>query len=138
MNSVIERKIRSNHGSVKDRKAEVVEQVKLDAGQIAVGEERFRVLLDEREIEAIEQIIGAVATTHAGNDGAVWIGECRVKICEALFRSTGKKERPAFLSICAEAGSEAECAQALKTAVYPLGLCERGGRKNADASSFWD
>ena len=138
MHAVFESKIRSDHGSVKRGKAEVVEQVKLDAGQIAVGEERLGMLSDQREIEAIEQVVGAVPATHAGNDGAVWIGECSVQIGEALLRRSGKEERPAFLSVCAEAGSEAECAQALKTAVYALGVCERGGRNHADASAFWD
>ncbi len=89
-----------------------------------------------REIKAIEQIIGSVAAAHAGDDGAVRIGECSVKISEALFGGSGKEERAALLSICTEMGSKAERrvtargrdrrAQALR---------KGGGRNNADADS---
>jgi hypothetical protein len=47
VDSVVEREIRGDHRAMKDGKAEAIEKMQLDAGEIAVGEEWLWVLLDE-------------------------------------------------------------------------------------------
>ena len=91
---VLKIKIRGQHGAVKSGQAQLVEQVQLDAGEIAIGEEGLGVRGDGFEVQAVEQVIRSVAAAQ-GHDGAgVRIGKSRVQVGEALSGSSGKVERP--------------------------------------------
>ena len=57
MHAVWKTKIGGEHGAVKGGKAQFVEQVELDAGEIAVSEKRLRMRGDDGEVEAVEQIV---------------------------------------------------------------------------------
>ena len=76
--------IRGEHGAVKGGQANLVEQVELDAGQVAVGKERLGMRGDCFEIEAVEQVVRSVAAANAHDGGCVRIGEGGVQIGEAL------------------------------------------------------
>ena len=55
--AVFEIKIGGEHGTVKGGKSQLVEQVELDTGEIAVGEERLGMRGDNGEVEAVEEIV---------------------------------------------------------------------------------
>jgi hypothetical protein len=42
-------------------------------------------LLEEFEIQALEEVIGSVATSHSGDQTGVWIGESSMQIGESPF-----------------------------------------------------
>jgi hypothetical protein len=51
------------------------------------------------EVEAVEQVVGAVAAAKGHDGGGVRIGEGCVEIGESLLRSSGKVERLAQESV---------------------------------------
>ena len=108
VHAVVESEIGGDHGAVEGGQAELIEQAKLDAGEVAIGEERLGVFANQFEVEAREQIVGAVAAAHAGDDAGVGVGECGVQIGEALLGGSGEEEWAACLGMCAELGDEAE------------------------------
>ena len=57
MHAVGKIEIRGEHGAVKGWKANLVEQMELDAGEVAVSKERLGMRGDCCEVEAVEQVV---------------------------------------------------------------------------------
>ena len=116
-------------------KAEPIEQVELDGSEIAVGEEGLGVFADEIEIEAGEEVVGAIATTDGGNSRGVGVGECAVEVGEAMAGSAGEEEGAALKGVGAEAGLEAEVAEAAEPFLDAFFVGIGGGREDGDSGS---
>ena len=57
VHAVFEIEIRSNHRAVKCGQSELIEETQLQAGHVAVSKEGLGVLPDERQIDALEQVV---------------------------------------------------------------------------------
>src|SRR5579863_9611892 len=120
MDAVVEIEIRRNHGAVKSGQANFIEEMQLNAGQVTVGKERLGMACDQLEIEAIEQIIGAVSATKAHDGACVFIGEGCMQIGEPVLARSGKVERAAGLRRLANSGGKVENAQGIEAALNAL------------------
>jgi hypothetical protein len=124
-----------DHGAMEGGKAEPIEQVELDGSEIAVGEEGLGVFADEIEIEAGEEVVGAIATTDGGNSRGVGVGECAVEVGEAMAGSAGEEEGAALKGVGPEAGLEAEVAEAAEPFLDAFFVGIGGGREDGDSGS---
>jgi hypothetical protein len=77
-------KVGGDHGTVEGGKAEVIEQMELNGGEVAVSEKRLWVFANEFEVEAGEQVVGAIAATDGGDERGIWVDECAVEVIEAM------------------------------------------------------
>ena len=135
MYSVWKIKIGGEHGAVEGGKAQLVEQMELDAGEIAVGEKRLGMCGDGCEVETFEEVIRSVAAAE-GHDGAgCWIGKSGVKIGEALSGGSREVERLAKQCVGAWRRHEAKSRQGRKAAFGSLRIRGRRGRDDGDLTA---
>jgi hypothetical protein len=88
------------------RKAEPIEEMELDSGQVAVAEEGLGVFANELEIQAGKKVVGAIATTDGGDERCVGVGERSVEVIEAMAGCSGEEEGSALEGVGSEAWFE--------------------------------
>ena len=109
----------------------------MDPGEIAIGEERLCVLLDEREVKAVEQVVGTVAAAYGCDDIRVGIGESCMQVVESWRGFARKKKRAAGLRVFPKMRSEAEITEMLDAAIHAFLICERCRRDHSDGCTLW-
>lgn len=80
MDAVGNGEVGCGHRSVKRDETELIEQPGLNAGVVAVSEERFGMAADQVEVKAVEKVIGSVTAAGTNNGCNGWIGESAVQI----------------------------------------------------------
>jgi hypothetical protein len=122
-------------GPWKGRKADLIEKVELDGGEVAVSKERLGVLADEGKVDAGEEVVGAVAAANGGDEGGVGVGKGGVEVGEAMTGSSGEEQRSALKGVWSEARLEAELAEAVEAFLDPFLVGIGGGREDGDSGA---
>src|ERR1035441_8990341 len=110
--------------------------MELNSGQVAIGEEGLGMLADQLQIEAVEQVVGAIAAAQAGHHARLFIGEGAMQVFEALRLGSGKVERSLLEGVVSKPGHKAQRAQTFQA---PFGELKPGGgrgRNHAHAGTL--
>jgi len=124
-----------DHGAVEGRKAELIEQVELDGGEVAVAEERLGVPANELKVEAGEQVVGFVAAADGCDERCVGVQECAVEVIEAMAGRSGEEDGSALESVGSKTRLKAEFAETVEPFFDVLLVGIGGGREYGDAGA---
>lgn len=113
MNAIVAVEIGGDHGAMEGGKADLIEQVELDGGEVAVAEERLGVTADAGEVEAGQEVVRAVASADGGDERGVGVRECVVEVCDSMGGGTGEEDGTALQGVGSETRLESKLAEAV-------------------------
>src|SRR5271170_3050032 len=95
MHSIFATKIRRDHGPMKGRKVQRIEQSDLQCGQVAVAKERLGMVAQDIHIKMFEQVVCAVAATRGKDEPNRIVRKSCMQVEQSLLRRSRKIERSA-------------------------------------------